>query len=290
LSAIFIIAGRVIASPLVNVFQKKLTNKDVSPELIVSVSYLFFVLLSIPVFIYLKPFDLPGEFWLYISLLGVFDIFGNMFLVKSLRTIDLSVFGPLNSYKPIFAIVFSVLLLGEIPTFWGSLGVLIIVAGSYFLNYKESANSFSIKNFFKNRGLVFRFLAIALTAIAAVFSKKAILLSSPLIVLMYWSVIGWPISVLMVMKLKVKWRNELDQIKKHKMHFGLLVVSFLALQFFTLLAFEKIFVGYSLALFQLSALISVLFGALFFKEKNIKYRLIGAFVMVIGAIFIALLG
>jgi drug/metabolite transporter (DMT)-like permease len=290
LSAIFIIAGRVIASPLVNVFQKKLTNKDVSPELIVSVSYLFFVLLSIPVFIYLKPFDLPGEFWLYISLLGVFDIFGNMFLVKSLRTIDLSVFGPLNSYKPIFAIVFSVLLLGEIPTFWGSMGVMVIVAGSYFLNYKEGANSFSIKNFFKNRGIVFRFLAIALTAIAAVFSKKAILLSSPLIVLMYWSVIGWPISVLMVMKLKVKWRNELDQIKKHKMHFGLLVVSFLALQFFTLLAFERIFVGYSLALFQLSALISVLFGALFFKEKNIKYRLIGAFVMVIGAIFIALLG
>lgn len=290
MSAIFIIAGRILASPLVNVFQKKLTNRDVSPELIVSLSYLFFVILSIPVFIYLKPFDLPGEFWLYISLLGVFDIFGNMFLVKSLSTIDLSVFGPLNSYKPIFAILFSIILLGEIPTFWGSLGVIVIIGGSYFLNYKESGQTYSVKNFFKNRGIIFRFLAIGLTAIAAVFSKKAILLSSPLITLIYWSVIGWPISVLLVVKLKLNWKSELAQIKKYKGNFCFLFLSFLALQFFTLLAFEKIFVGYSLALFQVSSLISVLFGVLFFKERNVKYRLLGSMVMVIGVILIALFG
>ncbi len=272
------------------VHRKKLTNRDVSPELIVSLSYLFFVILSIPVFIYLKPFDLPGEFWLYISLLGVFDIFGNMFLVKSLSTIDLSVFGPLNSYKPIFAIIFSIILLGEIPTFWGSLGVFVIIGGSYFLNYKESGETYSVKSFFKNRGIIFRFLAIGLTAIAAVFSKKAILLSSPLITLMYWSVIGWPVSVMLVMKLKLNWKSELEKIKKHKGYFGFLFLSFLALQFFTLLAFEKFFVGYSLALFQLSSLISVLFGVLFFKERNIKYRLLGALIMVIGVILIALLG
>lgn len=290
MSTIFIIAGRVLASPLVNVFQKKLTNRNVSPELIVSLSYLFFVILSIPVFIYLKPFDLPAEFWLYISLLGVFDIFGNMFLVKSLRTIDLSVFGPLNSYKPIFAIIFSVVLLGEMPTFWGFVGVLIIISGSYFLNFKENNKSNSIKGFFKNKAIIFRFLAIGLTAIAAVFSKKAILLSSPLITLMYWSVIGWPISVFLLWRLKLNWKSEIDQIKKQKGHFSFLFLSFLALQYFTLLAFEKIFVGYSLALFQLSAVISVLFGALFFKERNIKYRLLGALVMVIGAVLISLLG
>lgn len=290
MTTIFIIAARILASPLVNVFQKKLTNRDVSPELIVSLSYLFFVILSIPVFIYLKPFDLPGEFWLYISLLGVFDIFGNMFLVKSLSTIDLSVFGPLNSYKPIFATIFSIILLGEIPTFWGSLGVVVIIGGSYFLNYKESGETSSVKSFFKNRGIIFRFLAIGLTAIAAVFSKKAILLSSPLITLMYWSVIGWPVSVMLVMKLKLNWKSELEQIKKYKGNFGFLFLSFLALQFFTLLAFEKIFVGYSLALFQLSSLISVLFGVLFFKERNIKYRLLGSLIMVIGVILIVLLG
>lgn len=290
MTTIFIIAGRVIASPLVNVFQKKLTNKDVSPELIVSLSYLFFVLLSIPVFIYMKPFDLPGEFWFYILLLGVFDIFGNMFLVKSLSTVDLSVFGPLNAYKPIFAIFFSIFLLGEMPTLWGSLGVIVIISGSYFLNYSGRRETNSIQSFFGNRGIIYRFLAIGLTAIAAVFSKKAILLSSPLTTLIYWSVIGWPISMLMVSKLKLNWKKELVQISKHKGYFVYLFLSFLALQFFTLLAFQSFFVGYSLALFQLSSVISVLFGVFFFKERNIRYRLLGSLVMVVGAILIALLG
>lgn len=290
MSTIFIIAGRVIASPLVNVFQKKLINKDLSPELIVSVSYLFFVLLSIPVFIYLKPFDLPVEFWIYISLLGVFDIFGNMFLVKSLKTIDLSVFGPLNSYKPIFAIIFSVFLLGEIPTFGGVSGVVVIIAGSYFLNYYQGGEKYSIVKIITDKGLIFRFLAIALTSIAAVFSKKAILLSSPMITLIYWSVIGWPISVLLVMRLNLNWKSEINQIKNYKWKFVLLFISFFTLQLLTLLTFEKIFVGYSLALFQLSSLISVFFGFLFFKERNLKYRLIGSIVMVFGAILIALQG
>lgn len=277
-------------SPLVNVFQKKLTNNDVSPELIVSFSYLFFVLLSIPAIIYLMPFELTGEFWIYILLLGVFDIFGNMFLVKSLKTIDLSVFGPLNSYKPIFAIIFSVILLGEIPTFLGSIGVLVIIGGSYFLNYKEGIDKNSIKKFITNKGIMFRFFAIALTSIAAVFSKKAILVSSPIITLIFWSLIGWPISILLVVKTKSYWKRDVSHIKEHKQLFSLLFLSFFLLQLFTLLTFERIFVGYSLALFQLSSLVSVFFGFHFFKERNIKYRLIGSLIMVLGGALIVFFG
>ena len=290
MNTIFIIAGRVLASPLVNVFQKKLTNREVSPELIVAASYLFFVLLSIPVFIYEQPFDMPVEFWLYISLLGIFDVFGNMFLVKSLKTIDLSVFGPMNSYKPVFAIIFSTLILGEIPSLAGVVGVCVIILGSYFLSIQPGSKQNRIKNTFKSRGIMYRFLAIALTAIAAVFSKKVILLSSPLITLIYWSVIGLPFSVILLLKTKPNWKNEISHISNSKWLFGLLFFSFLALQLLTLLTFEKVFVGYSLALFQLSSLISVFFGFHFFKERNLKYRLIGALIMVLGALLIMIYG
>ena len=290
MNTIFIIAGRVLASPLVNVFQKKLTNREVSPELIVAASYLFFVLLSIPVFIYEQPFDMPVEFWLFISLLGIFDVFGNMFLVKSLKTIDLSVFGPMNSYKPVFAIIFSTLILGEIPSLAGVVGVCVIILGRYFLSIQPGSKQNRIKNTFKSRGIMYRFLAIALTAIAAVFSKKVILLSSPLITLIYWSVIGLPFSVILLLKTKPNWKNEIGHISNSKWLFGLLFFSFLALQLLTLLTFEKVFVGYSLALFQLSSLISVFFGFHFFKERNLKYRLIGAVIMVLGALLIMIYG
>jgi drug/metabolite transporter (DMT)-like permease len=290
LSILGLIAGRVLASPIVNVFQKKLTHQGISPELVVMISYLFFVLLSIPFFIFLQPFDLPAEFWLYISLLGVFDVFGNMFLVKSLKTTDLSVFGPLNSYKPVVALCFSALILREVPSFAGVLGVLVIILGSYFLSIQSGAEKINIRKFLTQKGIIFRFSAILLTSIAAVFSKKTILLSSPLITLLYWSVIGWPISAILVRMLNPSWKKEVNHISKQWRQVVLLCLSFLALQVFTLLTFEQVFVGYSLALFQLSSVISVFYGFHFFNERNFKYRLVGSVIMVMGTILIFLYG
>ena len=41
-------------------------------------------------------------------------------------------------------------------------------------------------------------------------------------------------------------------------------------------------VGYALALFQLSTLVSIILGYRIFKEQNIKKKLLGAIIMVIG--------
>ena len=286
MEAVFIIAGRVLASPLVNVFQKKLINKDVSPEYVLMVSYLFFVILSIPVIIIEQPFSFPIEFWIYILLLGVVDVLGNMFLVKSLQTIDLSVFGPLNAFKPVFALLIAFFLLDEVPGLLGLFGVLIIIAGSYLLGFQKN-NPTGGGGFRITRGLVYRFLAILLTAIAAVFSKKAILMSSPLITLMFWALVGFPVSLVFFLQRRKQFQTEAQQFFTFGRQFGGLFISFFALQLLTLMTFERIFVGYSLALFQLSGLVSVFFGYHFFKERNLKYRLTGAIIMCAGAILIA---
>lgn len=290
MSALLIIAGRVLASPLVNVFQKKLTNRQISPEFIVMMSYLFFVVLSIPVLIIEQPFSFSSEFWIYILLLGVIDIFGNMFLVRSLKSIDLSVFGPLNSFKPVFALFISIVVLNEIPSTVGVAGVVVIVMGSYLLAYNPATKKIKLRDIRLGRGVLFRFLAIALTSIAAVFSKKAIIMSSPLITLAYWSLIGFPVSLALFLRSGVPIKTEIQQALRLKQNFMFLFLSFFALQLLTLLTFERIFVGYSLALFQLSGLISILFGYHFFKERNLKYRLAGAIVMCLGAMLIALFG
>jgi drug/metabolite transporter (DMT)-like permease len=290
METILIIAGRVLASPLVNVFQKKLTNRQVSPDVVVALSYGFFVLFAIPGLFILQPFDYCDEFWIYIIILGVVDGFGNYFLVKSLRTTDLSVFGPLNAFKPVFALAFSVLLLKEIPSVGGIIGVVIIIAGSYVLSFRGGTGFSGLKSLFLDRGIFFRFLAIALTAIAAVLSKKTILLSSPLVTFIYWSIIGLPLTITLLLLNKVNWKLELQQIAGYKLNLVLLLLCFMALQIFTLLTFQKVFVGYSLALFQLSAVLSVLFGAHFFNEKDFAVRLIGSVIMIIGTLLIIYYG
>ena len=62
------------------------------------------------------------------------------------------------------------------------------------------------------------------------------------------------------------------------------------MQLATLLAFGTLQVGYALALFQLSSLVSVGFGAHYFAEQNIRRRLVGSAVMVVGAALIVTFG
>ena len=53
-------------------------------------------------------------------------------------------------------------------------------------------------------------------------------------------------------------------------------------------AFSLGFVGYVTTLFKLSTAMTVLWGSLFLKERNLTQRLPGSLVMVVGAILIAL--
>ena len=102
---------RVIASPVVNVFQKKLTNRGYSPFFIVFIVYIFFSVLAL-LYLSIKGFgNYPAGFWKYMIPLAITDALGNIFLIRSLKSIDLSVFGPLNAYKPVIALVFSIFLI-----------------------------------------------------------------------------------------------------------------------------------------------------------------------------------
>ena len=62
------------------------------------------------------------------------------------------------------------------------------------------------------------------------------------------------------------------------------------MQLATLLTLRDLQVGYSLALFQLSTIVSVLLGRRYFAETNIAERLIGSVVMAAGAVLIVLFG
>jgi drug/metabolite transporter (DMT)-like permease len=62
------------------------------------------------------------------------------------------------------------------------------------------------------------------------------------------------------------------------------------MQLATVFTFGTLQVGYSLALFQLSALISVCLGYFYFQEQQMRRRLIGALVMTVGAAVIVVAG
>lgn len=201
---------RVLSNPLGNVFQKQLTNRYNHPLLINFLTFLLLSVFCIIPAIQVRRLELPFEFWKYCILAGIVGATGNGFLVKALQCGDLSVLGPINSYKSVVGIIVGIFLLGEIPNLWGIAEVHLV---------KE----------FK----------------------------------------------------RIKIRDLFS--------YFYLVLCIGTMQYTTNYVFDHMEVGYALALFQLSTIVSIFLGYRIFKEENITKKLIGSVIMVAGSVMIILL-
>ena len=282
------IVVRIIANPLSNVFQKQLTARSAHPLFITTTT---FGLLSVLCLIFSPPLHLlrlPPAFWTTMLIVGLLSAAGNVLLVKALQLGDLSVLGPINAYKSVVSILLGIVLLGEVPGWLGLAGVVCIIAGSYFVLDSGAPGSWSW-GVLRQPEIRYRLTALVCTATEAVYIKKAVLLSSPALSFVFWCVLEFVISLVWVaLALRHQWRQQLAQVHTHWRTYLLLFLSVGLMQLSTNFAFEGIQVGYALALFQLSAVLSVLFGYRFFQEKNIRRKLLGAFIMVAGAVLITL--
>ncbi|WP_128545517.1 DMT family transporter [Larkinella soli] len=278
---------RIVANPLSNVFQKQLTQRSAEPLFVTSATYGFLSLLSLFFWKDISLTALSPAFWYNALIVSILAVLGNVFLVRALRTGDLSVLGPVNAYKSVVSIVFGIVLLNEVPSWLGLLGVALIVAGSYFvLGSGRLEGGFSWQ-LLRRPEIQLRLAALVCSAIEAVFIKRAMLLSSAVTTFVFWCVLGFVLSLVWVgVALRGRWQEQVRLLFSQKITYLALFLSVGLMQFSTNVAFDGTQVGYALALFQTSALLSVLFGYQFFKEKNILPKLIGAAIMVTGAALI----
>jgi drug/metabolite transporter (DMT)-like permease len=284
---------RIISNPLSNVFQKKLTGDSARPVFIILVTYTLLALVMLPILVRMLPMQLGASFFLNMFLCVLLAIVGNTLIVAALRLTDLSVLGPINAYKSIVSLLLGIFVLGEVPSILGLVGMLLILAGSYFFidrapKQKEKHTSMQL---FKDRGVQFRLAALLFSATEAIFLKKALLLSSPLITFIFWCILGAFLTLLFSLFLsKAGIKKDIGIFKQQKSTYLMLALTTGLMQLSTLYAFGMLQVGYSLALFQTSALLSVIFGYKFFREQDVVRRLAGAAIMVAGAIFIVVFG
>ena len=287
---------RIFSNPLSNVFQKKLTGNSANPLFIILATHLLLTLVCLPVLFYSLPLQLSPAFWTNIVICALLATAANTLIVMALESTDLSVLGPINAYKSIISILLGIFMLGEIPTWMGAAGALLILFGSYFImdagvSTGPAASGKLFSQFIKNRGIQLRFAALVFSATEAIFLKKALLVSSPLITFLFWCILCLPVAAVATAWLvKGRLRAEASILTHKKTNLLFLAVTTGLMQFSTLYTFGVMQVGYSLALFQTSALLSVFFGYKFFQEKNIARRAIGALIMVFGAAIIITFG
>lgn len=301
------IAVRILANPFSNVFQKLLTRKTADPLFIICVSHLLLSLACAPLVLFF-PVPLAADFWANMSVCALLAVAANVLIVEALKLSDLSIIGPINAWKPVVSLLPGMLLLREFPGWLGLGGIVLIVAGSYLIvddDPDEPIRNFRAR-FLRDKGIQCRFAALILSAVEAVFLKKALAGSSPPMTFTVWSILGFVVSLVAVaVMIGAKpfathiansqsvppvgyLGHEVAVLRESKATYLMLFLTTGLMQLCTIVTLEQLQVSYALALFQTSALISVVLGHRFFDEQHFVQRLAGAAVMVTGAVLIIL--
>ena len=135
------------------------------------------------------------------------------------------------------------------------------------------------------KDIILRFCALFFTGCEAVVLKKIILLSSVGECFMLWCLSGLVFTLVLATVFRVKFavlpRKDLSETFLIALNLGLM-------QYSTNIVFRYLNVGLSLALFQLSSVITVLAGYYIFREGSLLKKLAGTFVMIFGSCLILL--
>lgn len=217
-------------------------------------------------------------------------LIGTVSLVLFMRAIKVSPISlsiPMLAFTPVFLLVMSPLIVGEFPNSLGIIGILFIVAGSYFLNLGKRADGLAapFKALIKEEGPRLMLCVAFLWSVGANIDKIAVLHSNPIF---YAVTANLALALILVPMVLIKSTNNLKNIRpnlKKLAPIGILTGLYFILQ---LHAITMTLVVYVISIKRTSILLTILWGFLIFKEGNIKERFVSGSMMVVGVILIAL--
>jgi uncharacterized membrane protein len=265
----------------------KLTLKNVD-EYVVSWALRFFSLLTlVPLLILVGVPSIGTNFLLALIVSGTLNTLTTIMYMKALKHSDLSVVTPMTTFVPLFLLVTSPIIVGEFPGPTGFFGVLLIVMGSYILQLRHKSTDYlaPFKALLKERGPRLMLGVALIWSITSNFDKIGVQESSPI----FWTISTAAFMTTLLFPIMIfTSRDKIVQLKSNLKGVASVGVSNALLLAFQMIAIEIALVTYVISVKRLGAVISVFLGYFFLKEKNIRERLLGAAIMVIGVLFITL--
>lgn len=227
----------------------------------------------------------PLTFWLLIFGVNV-PLEVTQFYVgyAAIQRSPLSMMAPLSSFTAIFLVPVGYVVLGELPSRIGFLGVLAIVIGTFFLGWVSGGRSVigAFRSVFSEPGTWLVTIATFLTAISITVAKFTFQYASPMLTAFYLvAALGLVLTPLAF------WRPASVPAERRRTLFSTLGLA-------SGLSFGLHYTGLSLlpavyfiSVKRVSMLFNVLWGRFVFHEEHALKRLIGAVLMVVGIILIA---
>jgi uncharacterized membrane protein len=257
-------------------------------EYVVAWSMVFFTLpLMLPFLGLIEIPELGDNFIRALIAGGSLNVVAMLLYIRAIKLADLSLAVPLITFTPLFLLVTSPLIVNEMPSAIDAVGIVFIVLGSYILNLKHKKQGYfaPFRALLSDKGAQLMFLVAFIWSFSSTIDKVGVRNSSPT----FWAIaIHCYIATGMFPIMLYQSRQSLKTIV-HNLP-TLVPIGFLQglVVLCQMQAISLTLVAHVISIKRMSALLSVLWGHLIFKEKGLKERATGATIMVLGVVLITL--
>jgi uncharacterized membrane protein len=223
---------------------------------------------------------------LYPAICGFFMALYMLFLSKAYKEGDMSKVYPLTRTTPLFTLVIGIFYLGEPVTIAGISGVLLILAGMYFLHLKKLDFQHILRpvnSLFKNNASRFAILTAFMTSLYGLMSKLGGQELNPFV----FTYIAFSMAVFFYSPVLLFQNSSI--LSHFKYRVSMLKIGVLDLLGYSLIVFAlgSGNLSYIFALRQVNILFSTLVGVYVLKEKYGKIRGIASGILFIGVVLVS---
>lgn len=256
-----------------------------------SLIFLPFIVLSFaaPEVLQGTMFEMPVAGWethKYIVVKSFIVLSSWVFGYFGMKHLPLTIVGPINATRPVMVLVGAMLFFGERLNLYQWAGVLLAVASFFMLSRSGKKEGI---DFGHNKWIFFIVLAAVTGAISGLYDKYLMTRLNPMLVQSWYNVYQVFIMCPVILLLWYPKRKSSTPFRwKWTIVFISLFLCAADFAYFYALSYEDSMISIVSMVRRGSVVVSFLFGALFFREKNLKSKAVDLILVLIGMFFLYL--
>lgn len=257
-------------------------------EFVLAWSLRFFAIPFIGLVLFFRGIPpIEPNFWIALSIGGTISIIASVMYMKALKYSDVSIVSPLGALTPLLLLFTSPLIVNEFPDPYGFVGVLIVTFGVYTMNIDTANVGFlqPFKAIIYEKGARYMFVLVILYSISSNFDKIGLEASSPVFYTFSLHVVSAMGLFVLMIYYADDWQGELRNNWKKVLPVGALSGLSSIVQ---MVALTYTLVIYVITVKRVGIIFSVIGGHFLFGEDDIRERLAGTIIIVIGLVIISL--
>ena len=276
--------------------KQSLKNNAVLPVLFLntifsSLIFLPFILLSryMPECLDGTIVNVPSAGWeehKYIIIKSFIVLSSWIFGYFGMKHLPLTIVGPINATRPVMVLVGALILFGERLNTYQWIGVILAILSFFMLSRSGKKEGIDFK---RNKWIFFVVMAAIMGAVSGLYDKYLMGRLNPMLVQSWYNIYQVFIMCPIILLLWMPKRKESTPFRwTWTIIFISIFLSAADFAYFYALSYDDSMISIVSMVRRGSVLVSFTFGALFFKEKNLKSKAIDLLLVLLGMFFLYL--